>query len=52
MVITQDASVKVWKIFMQDMTVKYWVKVELLLVLIICMTPETILKYKYLKRTF
>ena len=52
MVITQDASVKAWKIFMQDMTVKYWEKVEPLLVLIICMTQETIIKYKYLKRPF
>lgn len=52
MVIIQDASVKVWKIFMQDMMVKYWEKVEPLLVLIICMTPETILKYKYLRKAF
>ena len=28
MVIIEDASVKVWKIFMQDMTDKYWEKVE------------------------
>ena len=52
MVITQDASVKVWKIYMQDMTDKYWEKVEPSLVLIIYMTPETILKCKYIRKAF